>query len=89
MNLLTDVECKLLDDNLLKKYGTVLGRNSKYELCTGKKHSFPKEMMSFKRTKKRLKTRAKDFKDSKKRRLKCSFLGNSGQINELHKIFIN
>merc|ERR1740131_253678 len=59
MNLLTDEECKEVHE-------VDLAVNYEAELCTGKKHNFPKDIFSFERKKKK-KTKQKEQEDEAKK----------------------
>ena len=66
MNLLTDEECELL----LSKYndekiGKSMDWNREYELCIGKKHSFPKHLISFQRKQKKPESRKAEIQKAK------------------------
>jgi len=61
MNLLTDQECK----TLMKDDGKYLMWNKEYEICVGKKHKFPKHMISFRRKRKKRGTQENERKDAK------------------------
>ena len=64
LNLLTDEECStLLDSTKTRK---IVAWNEKYEFCVGKKHSFPRKMIAFKRVKKKTETLKSERASSKK-----------------------
>jgi len=69
LNILNDEECEILFKNREKKKNSIrLEWNKEYEICTGKKHQFPKSNWRFLRKKKSNKTLvaekaiAKEFK---------------------------
>ena len=62
MNLLTDKECEVL----FSYDGDKLKWNKEYEICVGKKHKFPKELISFTRKKKKKGRGRKEYRKAKK-----------------------
>jgi len=69
MNLLTDQEC----ETLFKHEGAYLLWNKEYEICVGKKHQFPKHMISFRRKRKRKAKKKEEEKQAKEEGLPAGY----------------
>ena len=78
MNILTDEECT----ELFKPHGggkEAMSLNLEYELCVGKKHSFPHSIISFQRRKKSAARQKKELNDALKYNLAVKDT-NTGKI---------
>ena len=67
LNILNNEECgELLKNQASLEDSADLGWNKDYELCTGKKHQFPKSSISFRRVKKKAGVKKEEKKQAKR-----------------------